>query len=121
MKSIVKAIATSRGETFVKNIALDLMEQAKSGKEISYSDAVIPLSDNTIYRKVFSTISSYLTNTGIKYKIPGLLSVLTPSYEIMKLYAGKKYESFINPTEELAELQKQQAPVYDSRFTYKKG
>lgn len=118
MKSIVKSIATSRGETFVKNIALDLMEKAKSGKEISYSDAVIPLSDNTIYRKVFSTISSYLTNTGIKYKIPGLLSVLTPSYGIMKLYAGKKYESFNNPTEELAELQKQQVPVYDSRFTY---
>lgn len=113
MKSIIKAIATSNGENFVKTIAVDIMNQAKSGKKIQYSDIALPLSDNTVYRKIFSTISSFLTRNGIKQKIPGVLSVLTPSYEIMKLYAGRKYESFTNPSEELEVLQAQQIPIYD--------
>ncbi|MDY6154427.1 MAG: hypothetical protein SPI06_13560 [Terrisporobacter sp.] len=31
----------------------------------------------------------------------------------MKVYAGRKYESFTNPKEELEALQAQQVPVYD--------
>ncbi len=113
MQSIVKAISTSNGDNFAKTISLDLMEQAKAGKKISYADANIPLSDNNIYRKIFSTISVFLTRSGIKQKIPGVLSVLTPSHDIMKVYAGRKYESFDNPKEELEALQAQQVPVYD--------
>ncbi len=113
MQSIVKAISTSNGDNFAKTIALDLMEQAKAGKKISYADVNIPLSDNNIYRKVFSTVSAFLTRNGIKQKIPGVLSVLTPSHEIMKVYGGRKYESFTNPKEELEALQAQQVPVYD--------
>lgn len=113
MHSIVKAISTSNGDNFAKTIALDLMEQAKAGKKISYADVNIPLSDNNIYRKVFSTVSAFLTRSGIKQKIPGVLSVLTPSHEIMKVYGGRKYESFTNPKEELEALQAQQIPVYD--------
>ena len=113
MQSIVKAISTSNGDNFAKTISLDLMEQAKAGKKISYADANIPLSDNNIYRKIFSTISAFLTRSGIKQKIPGVLSVLTPSHDIMKVYAGRKYESFTNPKEELEALQAQQVPVYD--------
>lgn len=113
MHSIVKAISTSNGDNFAKTIALDLMEQAKAGKKISYANVNIPLSDNNIYRKVFSTVSAFLTRSGIKQKIPGVLSVLTPSHEIMKVYAGRKYESFTNPKEELEALQAQQIPVYD--------
>lgn len=113
MHSIVKAISTSNGDNFAKTIALDLMEQAKDGKKISYTDVNIPLSDNNIYRKVFSTVSAFLTRSGIKQKIPGVLSVLTPSHEIMKVYGGRKYESFTNPKEELEALQAQQVPVYD--------
>jgi hypothetical protein len=33
-----------------------------------------------------SSISVFLTKAGIKMKIPGILSVLTPSYEIMRTY-----------------------------------
>ena len=113
MQSIVKAISTSNGDNFAKTISLDLMEQAKAGKKISYADANIPLSDNNIYRKIFSTVSAFLTRSGIKQKIPGVLSVLTPSHDIMKVYAGRKYESFTNPKGELEALQAQQVPVYD--------
>lgn len=76
---------------------------------------MLPLSDNTVYAKVFSIIASYLTNSGIKQKIPGILSVLTPSHNIFKLYGGRKYESFTNPEQELAELQaiSEKNPVFD--------
>ena len=115
MKSIINALGTSQsnGGNFAEIIASDLIRQAREGKAINFSEALLPLSDNTVYSKIFSIISSYLTNAGIKQKIPGILSVLTPSHNIFKLYAGRKYESFTNPEQELAELQAQQIPVYD--------
>lgn len=115
MKSIIDSLGTGQkiSNNFAEIIASDLIKQAKEGKKIKFSEALLPLSDNTVYAKIFSIISSYLTNAGIKQKIPGILSVLTPSHEIFKLYAGRKYESFTNPEQELAELQAQQAPVYD--------
>lgn len=99
MKSIVNALGTSQsnGGNFAEIIASDLIRQAREGKAINFSEALLPLSDNTVYSKIFSIISSYLTNAGIKQKIPGILSVLTPSHNIFKLYAGRKYESFTNP------------------------
>lgn len=113
MKSIINALGTSNSENFAKVLASDLIRQAREGKDVKFAEALLPLSDNTVYAKVFSIISSYLTNSGIKQKIPGILSVLTPSHNIFKLYAGRKYESFTNPEKELAELQAQQLPVYD--------
>ena len=113
IKSIVKVFSTSNGTNFVQQIAKDIMKRAKEGEEIKYSKLLIPLSDNTVYAKIFSTVSSFLTNAGIKQKIPGILSVLTPSHSIFKLWAGRKYESFTDPENELAELQKQQLPVFD--------
>lgn len=115
MKSIIDSLGSGQkiSNNFAEIIASDLIKQAKEGKKIKFSEALLPLSDNTVYAKVFSIISSYLTNAGIKQKIPGILSVLTPSHETFKLYAGRKYESFTNPEQELAELQAQQVPVYD--------
>ena len=114
MQSIVKALGTaSNSDNFAAIVAQDLIRQAKEGKEINFAESLLPLSDNTIYAKVFSTVTSFLTNSGIKQKIPGLLSVLTPSHEVFKLYAGRKYESFNNPEVELAELQSQQEPIFD--------
>ena len=43
-----------------------IMKRAKEGEEIKYSKLLISLSDNTVYAKIFSTISSFLTNAGIK-------------------------------------------------------
>ena len=106
MQSIVKALGTdSNTDNFAAIIASDLIRQAREGKEVNFAASLLPLSDNTVYAKVFSTVTSFLTNAGIKQKIPGILSVLTPSHDIFKLYAGRKYESFSNPEVELAELQ----------------
>lgn len=120
MKSIIDSLGTGQkiSNNFAEIIASDLIKQAKEGKKIKFSEALLPLSDNTVYAKIFSIISSYLTNAGIKQKIPGILSVLTPSHEIFKLYAGRKYESFTNPEQELEELQNQQVPVYEGLYQY---
>lgn len=123
MKSIINALGTSQsnGGNFAEIIASDLIRQAREGKAINFAEALLPLSDNTVYSKIFSIISSYLTNAGIKQKIPGILSVLTPSHNIFKLYAGRKYESFTNPEQELAELQNEEAPVFDSAYQWTQG
>lgn len=115
IKTIVKALSQPSTNTsnFAEIIAKDLISQAKSGIRIKYNEVSLPLSDNTIYAKILSTLSSYLTKSGIKQKIAGILSVLTPSYNIFKLYGDRKYESFNNPEGELQQLQDQQVPIFD--------
>ena len=113
VQTIVKVLSTDSVDSFITRLAKSIMKQAREGKKIEYSKVAIPLSDSTIYNRMVSIISSYLTSTGIKQVVPGILSVLTPSHSIIKLYAGRKLESFTNPQQELEELQKQQVPVYD--------
>lgn len=112
--SIIKSLGSQKqsGSNFAKVIAQDLIKRAKSGEQVKFSDAILPLSDNTIYAKVVSTIAVYLTNTGIKQKIPGILSVLTPSYGIFRLYANRKYESFTDPRSDLLKAQQEATPIY---------
>lgn len=113
-KTLIDELVNSKNESIAKNMALSLQKKIKNG-EIKLSDNILPLSDNTIYAKLISTINSFLTNSGIKSKIPGILSVLTPGYKMNKLYAGKKYEQFQNPEQELQELQnkKEANPEFD--------
>ena len=114
VKTLIDNLANARdnGSNFAKTIAKTLIQKAKEGQDINFSEELLPLSDNTIYAKVVSTIAAYLTNSGIRQKIPGILSVLTPSYQIMKLYGERKYESFKN-LEELREYQEKYPSVYD--------
>jgi hypothetical protein len=53
-----------------------------------------------------------LTRAAIKIKLPGVLSILCPSFNIMKLYNGKLYHEYLDPEAELAEIQKNTAPVW---------
>lgn len=116
MKSIIDSLGKSSRNSgnFAEIIAKDLIKQAREGKAIKFSETLLPLSDNTIYAKVLSSINSYLTSTGIKIKIPGILSVLTPSFNIFKLYADRKYESFQNPEQDLQQIQSIQPDIYNS-------
>ena len=117
MQSIVKALGTdSNVDNFAAIIASNLIRQAKEGKEINFAESLLPLSDNTIHAKVLSTVTSFLTNSGIKQKISGILSVLTPSHNIFQLYGDRKFESFTNPEQELEKMQLQydSNPVFDS-------
>lgn len=114
-KTIVKILANSQinSNNFASILAEDIINSIKRGKDINFKAVKFPFSDRTVFAKVLSSVTSFLTKTGIKQKIPGLLSVLTPSYGIFKLYAGRKLESFSNPEVELEEIQKTILPTYD--------
>lgn len=114
-EAIIHSLGTSDSTSFASLVALDLMRQAREGKKVKYSEAALPLSDKTVYSKIFSTVASYLTNAGIKQKIPGILSVLTPSHNIFKVYAGRKLEAYRNPKEDLAREQAnlEATPIFD--------
>lgn len=103
-KAIINSLGTSKqnSSNFLYLVASNLVQQAKEGKNIKYSEVALPLSDNTVYSKVFSIVSSYLTNSGIKQKIPGILSVMKPSVSVYQLFAGRKLGTYKNPEKELA-------------------
>ncbi len=115
-KTLLKAFANNRTNrhNFLEIMANQLMEEVKQGNAVKFSEKIIPLSDNVVYSRIVSTLSSFLTNSGIKQKIPGILSVLTPSFNIMKLYDDRKLESFTNFETEIEELQSQVIPVYST-------
>jgi hypothetical protein len=39
-------------------------------------------------------LAVYLSNKGIKVTVQGILAILNPSYDLFKLYNGKKLEEF---------------------------
>ena len=102
---IAKALMNQTSTSDVLNyVASNLMQLAKEGKQIKFKDS-IPFSDSAIYNKLLSTIGTTLTKSAIKIKMPGLLAVLCPSYDIIKLYNGRMLSSY--KTGELQELQQQ--------------
>lgn len=124
-EAIIHSLGTgnTNQSNFAYLVASDLIRQAREGKKIKFSEVSLPLSDSTVRNKIFSTVSSYLTNAGIKQKIPGILSVLTPSYNIFKIYDGKKLEAYTNPRKELAKIQEEYdlTPVFDSAYQWTQG
>ncbi len=119
IETIINSLSESNSSNFATKIAENLIDRVNNGEKITWSKVVIPLSDNTIYAKILSTLASYLTKSGIKQKIPGILSVLTPSYKSFKVYTNAKgetvkYESFTDPESELelAQLEKNNNPIF---------
>lgn len=86
---IATALMTQSNSTgIVEQVATRLMDLAEEGKEAQFVDN-IPYSDPSIYKKIQSIISVALTSSAIKIKMPGLLAVLCPSYNIYKLYGNR--------------------------------
>lgn len=114
-ETIVKILANGQvnSNNFASILAEEVIDKVKKGENVDFKAIKFPFSDRTVFAKVLSSVTSFLTRSGIKQKIPGLLSVLTPSYNIFKLYGGRKLESFKDPKHELEELQKIVSPAYD--------
>ena len=87
---VVKALSkqTMSESDLLSVFAQELIEEVKKGRTLTEQDYLdkLPRDNPAVYAKFISTISVFLTNSGIKMKIPGILSVLTPSYNIMQLY-----------------------------------
>lgn len=86
-------------------VTLEILNKAKEGKDIEFKDLnKIPYSDPSVFRRLHSTISAALTRAAIKIKVDGILSVLQPSFNAVKLYGDRLLGSFTND-EEITQLQ----------------
>lgn len=94
-------------------VTQELINRAKEGKDISFKDANIPYSDPAVFRKLHSTIAVALTRGAIKIKVQGILSVLCPSFGVVKLYNGKTLNSFDSDKQIQAEQEKFDALEYN--------
>ena len=90
VNTVLKAISkqTLQDNDLLRVFADDLITKLKEGGVLKSQDfeSKLPIDNPGIYSKFMSSISVFLTKAGIKMKIPGILSVLTPSYEIMRTY-----------------------------------
>lgn len=113
---LVKQLANGNKakDGIIMDVVANLIDKYKRGEEITDDDIrknPIPVSDPVLYNKIGSMLSSILTKSAIKLKFKGILSVLVPSHETIKLYGGKLKSEFVNFEEEIKELQAQQPVI----------
>lgn len=112
VKQLANGSQSSDGVAYV--VAQQLIEKYRRGENITISDInrnPIAISSPVLFDKVQSMLSSMLTSQAIKLKFSGILSVLVPSHEIMKVYDGRLKGDFVNFEEEIKELQAAQQPI----------
>lgn len=123
LKIIITNLAKPDSTNFAEKIAYDIEQEIKEAADKTFADADFPLSDNSIFNKALSALTSYVTNAAIRIKIPGTLSVLNPSHQRIRVWEDtngniRKLENFENETESLQELQNQHDlnPIFDRFF-----
>ena len=90
----------SKQEVDLNNIAsamaYKIIQKYRNGnpKDMTLDEKQLPISDTTMFKKLVSNLAVYLSNKGIKVKVQGILAILNPSYDLFKLYNGKKLEEF---------------------------
>ena len=94
-----QASKSSLNNSSLENLINPLLDKKEKGETITLKDiqeAGIPYSDNSVYNKIISMCSVELTRKGIKAKIDGLLAVLCPSHNRIKLYGDRLLSSWDN-------------------------
>ncbi|MBO5130849.1 MAG: hypothetical protein J6B61_01175 [Romboutsia sp.] len=87
----------SSEDNSVNAILKDLMEKVEKGETLIYDKDIkgkIPWSDPTIMNKLFSSLSTTLTNLAVKMKFAGTLSVICPTDGVEKIYGDRMLNSF---------------------------
>lgn len=107
---IIKSLATgSKAKDGIAfSITQELIDKYLNGEVLTDEDfkkCPLSISDPNIFNKTQSQISSILNKFSIKLKFKGILSVLIPSHEIMKIYGGKLKGSYKNFDTEIKLLQ----------------
>ena len=89
--------STAQDGDMLRAIATELIKKAREGKELTFKDTkTIPYSDPAVFNKLVTNLSVIMTKAGIKAKMNGVLSVLCPTQNIVKMYSfldenGKKH------------------------------
>lgn len=87
----------SSEDNSVNAILKDLIEKVEKGETLTYDKDIkgkIPWSDPTIMNKLFSSLSTTLTNLAVKMKFAGTLSVICPTDGVEKIYGDRMLNSF---------------------------
>lgn len=110
VNTLIDAFAHSTNESeMLQMVTRTLLDKTKKGEEIAFKDKnIIPYSDPSVFRRLHSTISVALTRAAIKIKVDGILSVLCPSFNIMKLYNGRTLDSYKGKMSEIVAEQNRQ-------------
>ena len=94
-----QASKSSLNNSALENLIAPLLDKKERGETVTLQDIQqlgIPYSDNSVYNKIISMCSVELTRKGIKAKIDGLLAVLCPSHNRVKLYGDRLLSSWDN-------------------------
>ena len=92
---LLQNILNSKGndDDMLQIVARDIIREAMTSNAFSFNketlnkfDSSVPYSDNSIFNKIVSSLTVALTKSGIKTKMPGILSVLCPTQDIIKFY-----------------------------------
>lgn len=80
----------------VNAVMAALLAKAERGEELKFIDIneKIAWSNPTIYKKIFSTLSSVLTNVAVKMKFSGSLAIICPSDTVEYLNGDRLFSSF---------------------------
>ena len=109
--------STSRDGDMLRAIATELMQKVRKGEPFSDEDTkLFPYSDPAVFDKLVSNLSVIMTKSGIKAEMDGILSVLCPTQEIVKLY-NVVDENKISHTLTLSQLENKYAYLYDETDT----
>ena len=93
----------STDDNAINAILKNVLEKAEQGKELTFKADIeghIAWSDPTISGKLFSTLSTTLTNLAVKMDFAGVLAVICPTDPIEKLYGDKLLSSFARITDD---------------------
>ena len=91
----------------LRAIAEELIQKVREGKELTAEDArSFPYSDPAVFEALVSNLSVIMTKSGIKAKMNGILSVLCPTQNIVKMYnfvdqAGIRHNLTLSQLEEM--------------------
>ena len=94
-----QASKSALNNSTLENLLLPLLKKKEQGEVITLQDiqdAGIPYSDNSVYNKIISMCSVELTRKGIKAKVEGLLAVLCPSHNRIKIYGNRTLNAWDN-------------------------
>ena len=103
---IVDKLIQSKDDNAALEAALShLLEIRNQGKKLHPEDVVgkVAWSDAKFYNKVYSDLSSHLTNTAVKMKFPGSLAVICPTEKMEQMYGNRRLNTFANPDQNLSE------------------
>lgn len=99
--------------SLIETIKNKLIEIEKSNINLSTKDLnkLIPFSDGSLFNSLASQLSVDITKSAIKLKIDGVLSILCPAFNLMKIHGDKKLGQYKNEAE-LIETQNNEPDMF---------